>query len=55
MLVEYRSLGTFTTCQRKHQWGESSKFYIHNSTMWTRNSLFAKMSLKLSKFVQDFV
>lgn len=33
MIVEHGSLSTFTTCQRRNQWGESSMFRIHNSTI----------------------
>ena len=38
MLVEHRSMRTFTSCQRKNQWGERSMFHIHNSTI--ASSLF---------------
>ena len=36
--MELASLQTFTSCQRKKQWGESSMFHIHNST--TISSLY---------------
>ena len=38
MLVEHRSVRTFTSCQRKNQWGKRSVFHIHNSTI--ASSLF---------------
>ena len=43
MLVEWESLRTFPTCQRINQWGESSMFQIHNSTII--NSLFSSSCL----------